>query len=284
MALQGALTLEPVSLNSIPRSGHRLAVYLSAAIRSAYSFVDEMTMPPSKPWKVDFKKTNRYGEVEVASRVRRRFEGTEYWFARHSVHELDGEFESVGDRPDGLSWDDFANNLMRDHLQHEREYGPSVSRVDLISLDLNLAGVTVSGWRVVEVAAYAVHFQLPWPLKPRVFPILLIAALAASRREFLVISLPLEIPPDIKGTDISTQETVSVVGPKEIIGQYVAVERVLYQMAVINGTNPIVIWDMATASHASGHIPMTLQRRGIGDAIFKDVEAFLDYVKGKKTG
>ncbi|KAJ6259650.1 hypothetical protein Dda_5288 [Drechslerella dactyloides] len=329
MNRQGVFRAAPVPLEEIPRSGDDLNSYLNNLVNDAHNFVNSLTFPSERPWKLNFKKLNKYGEVEVCSRVikikehkqpqlgkaeiqaltqgievvdgpdeqeeneaqegnkeKKKNQGksekkairTEYWFSRHSVHNLDSENT---DRP--FIWDDFDDYLFKDHAEHELGYAPTVRQVDkiIVESDWDLSGVSIPGWEIVKVAAYGIHHQLPWPLSERVFPILLILATAVDNRELMIISMPIKIASDIKGTNIKSQESVNVITPKVTIGQYVAVERVLYRPATASDAKPQVIWDMATASDASGNIPMAIQRRGVGREIFKDVEAFLDYVHKK---
>ncbi|KAF3909014.1 hypothetical protein ABW21_db0207223 [Orbilia brochopaga] len=335
MAHSGLIRAAPVSLDEIPRSGDDLNTYLNSVVTEAHNFISSLTSPPKPPWKFNFKKSSKYGDVEISSRVvkaemyneqkigkeviqaRDYAEGnsteegnsngvrergelqegngpeheskkektakkstiTEYWFSRHSAHSLD----SAGAREGGdcsLAWDDFINYLSNDHAEHELEYAPTVKRVDSISTenDWDLSNVSIPDLQVTNIAAYGIHHRFPWPLSERVFPILLILATAIGRKELLIISIPIKVASDVTGTNIKTKEAVTVIGPKVTIGQYVAVERVQFQAATTDDAKPRVIWDMATASDASGNIPMAMQRLGVGREIFKDVEAFLDYV------
>ncbi|KAK6344320.1 hypothetical protein TWF696_007960 [Orbilia brochopaga] len=330
MAHHGVIKASHVPLDTIPKAGDELNTYLKNVVNDAHNLINLLTSPPRRPWKFNFKKSSRYGNVEVCSQVvkteeykepkarnggnqaqahaergngeqergetqeahdletedqktvGKKLSRTEYWFSRHSVHDLD----SVGAREGGdcaLAWDDFTNYLFNDHAEHELEYAPTVKRVDKIIIegDWDLSTVSIPGWQVTKVAAYGIHHHFPWPLSERVFPILLILATAVSRRELMVISMPIKVASDVKGTNIKTQEIVTVISPKATVGQYVAVERVMFQPATTNDAKPNVIWDMATASDASGNIPMAVQRMGVGREIFKDVEAFLDYANKK---
>ncbi|KAF3920518.1 hypothetical protein ABW20_dc0108450 [Dactylellina cionopaga] len=269
----------PVSVDSVPKAGAELNTYLSGVIAESHTLINTLVSPPKDPWSLHFKRSNRYGEVEVSSRTHHVTEGTEYWFARRSLHEVG----TASDGNDGLIWDDFQNFLFNNHSENEREYGPSVRRVDKIDIEWDSDDVSIAGWQIVRVAAYAIHHHLPWPLNPRVFPILLILVSAVERKEFMVISIPIKIAPDAKGTNTETQEIVPIIGTKATVGQYVSVERLIYEDPQGEFGKPTVVWSMATASDASGNIPMALQRRVIGTSVFKDVEAFLDYVSKKKT-
>ncbi|KAF3095722.1 hypothetical protein TWF569_003482 [Orbilia oligospora] len=270
----------PAPVESIPKSGPELNTYLADVIKEADSLISTLVSPPKNPWSLQFKKHNKFVEVEVSSRDHQISEGTEYWFARRSIHEVGVEGDTVKET---LQWDDFKNLLFHNHFENEREYGPSVSRVDTLGIEWDLSGVVVPDWEIVKVGGYAIHHHLPWPLNPRVFPVLLVLASAADGEEFMVISLPIKIPPDTKGQNTETSELVSAIGPKDTIGQYVAVERITFRAPQTGDDKPSVTWSMATASDAAGNIPMAVQRRVIGSSIFKDVEAFLLFVAKNKA-
>ncbi|KAF3311995.1 hypothetical protein TWF173_007667 [Orbilia oligospora] len=235
----------PAPVESIPKSGPELSTYLADVIKEADSLMSTLVSPPKNPWSLQFKKHNKFVEVEVSSRDHQISEGTEYWFARRSIHEVGVEEDTVKET---LQWDDFKNLLFHNHFENEREYGPSVSRVDTIDIEWDLSGVAVPGWEIVKVGGYAIHHHLPWPLNPRVFPVLLVLASAADGEVFMVISLPIKIPPDTKGQNTETSELVSAIGPKDTIGQYIAVERVTFRAPQTGDDKPSVTWSMATAS------------------------------------
>ncbi|KAK6541915.1 hypothetical protein TWF694_007691 [Orbilia ellipsospora] len=262
----------PAPVDSIPKSGAELNTYLNDVVAEAHALINTLVTPPKDPWTFNATKTNKYGSVEISSRNKSISEGTEYWFARRSVHPVLDE---------KLKWEDFENLLFHGHSENEREYGPTVSRVDKMGFEWDSSATSVPGWRIVQVAGYGIHHHLPWPFNARVFPILLILASAVDKKEFMVISIPIAIPPDSTGTNVETQETVPIISAKTTVGQYVAVERVICEESADGKSN--VVWSMATASDASGNLPMALQRRVIGTSIFKDVEAFLDYVQKKKA-
>ncbi|KAK6511681.1 hypothetical protein TWF481_000589 [Arthrobotrys musiformis] len=271
----------PVSLDSIPKSGTELNGYLTNVINEAHSLINTLVSPPREPWNLNFKKSNKFGEVEVSSRNHQIPEGTEYWFARRSLHEVESE---EGSSKGTLQWDDFKNLLFHDHFENEREYGPSVSRVDKLDVEWGLSDVAVAGWNITQINGYAIHHHLPWPLNPRVFPVLLVLASAIDTKEFMAISIPIKLTLDTKGRNVETEESVTVIGARDTVGQYVAVERVAFREPETSSRKAEVAWSMATASDAAGNIPMAMQRRVIGGSIFKDVEAFLLYVFKKKAG
>ncbi|KAK6510587.1 hypothetical protein TWF506_009690 [Arthrobotrys conoides] len=235
----------PTPVESIPKSGPGLNAYLTDVIREADSLISTLVSPPRNPWSLQFKKHNKFVEVEVSSRDHQITEGAEYWFARRSIHEVGAEGDNAKDI---LQWADFKNLLFQNHFENEREYGPSVSRVDTLNIGWDVSGVAVPGWEIIKVGGYAIHHHLPWPLNPRVFPVLLILALAADTKEFMVISLPINIPLETKGTNTETKEPVTAIGLKDTVGQYVAVERVAFREPQTSDEKSSVTWSMATAS------------------------------------
>ncbi|KAK6353984.1 hypothetical protein TWF730_008404 [Orbilia blumenaviensis] len=274
------IRLIPVSVDSIPKASPELGTYLTDVVSEASTLIETLVSPPKAPWSLNFNRSNKFGRVQISSRSHHIPERIEYWFARSSTHE-------VGDKRDNakttLMWCDFKNLLFHNHSENEREYGPSVIRVDRLGMDWDISNVNIPGWEVVQVAGYAVHHHLPWPFNSRVFPILLILVSATDLEEFMVISLPIKISSEIKAINTETQQSVLVINPKTTVGRYVSVERVTFQGPDTEGGKSQAIWKMATASDASGNIPMAIQRRVIGTSIFHDVEAFILYAMRNKA-
>jgi len=63
---------------------------------------------------------------------------------------------------------------------------------------------------------------------------------------------------------------------KVTIGEYVSVERV----KVLE--NRDILWEMATASDAKGHLPMMLQKMGVPGAVVKDVGYFMKWTSERR--
>jgi len=121
--------------------------------------------------------------------------------------------------------------------------------------------------------------QLPTPLKPRAFTVLIASgipttATAGRRREFVTASVPLApLTKDAKTAKYGTSSAV-------VHGAYVSVEHVYEEE--VEGGNGEIVWDMATASNAKGALPMAVQKLGIAGAIVKDVGLFLDWAQKQR--
>src|SRR5947209_5831097 len=102
------LKSKPVSLTSIPTAGPELASFLNQLITESFAFISGLTSPPQAPWKSIGKKSYGHGEaVELLSYDNHLSDGqTEYWFARRSLHELEGD--KHGSKPGkGLKYEEF---------------------------------------------------------------------------------------------------------------------------------------------------------------------------------
>ena len=131
--------------------------------------------------------------------------------------------------------------------------------------------------------------ELPTPLKPRVFTILIAsgipttAAAASQRREFVTATVPLApLPKDVKTAKYGPSSAV-------VHAAYVSVERVYEEeQEVVEGGDGVggcsreIVWDMATASDAKGVLPMAVQKLGIAGAIVKDVGLFLGWAQKQR--
>lgn len=138
----------------------------------------------------------------------------------------------------------------------------------------------VSGWRDVTLGVFEMRHDMPFPLKARVFTILIASGVPATSdtlsasggREFVIATVPLEpLPKGVGGSKFG-------VGTANVVhGAYVAVERV----CEMEGGE--IVWDMATASDAKGSLPMGLQKLGVSGAVTKDVGLFMGWVAKKRA-
>lgn len=133
------------------------------------------------------------------------FQG-EAWFARRSCHANQSQTGTA-------SLAEFEHGLLVDHSEHEQEYTPDV--YDARSV-LNWDAETVSTGLVIGESysyvrmcskhhsttvvrplltrgtVYEMCHKLPWPLAPRVFPVLLVSAKTDSS-SFIVVQVPVSI-------------------------------------------------------------------------------------------
>jgi len=204
-----------------------LAPFLTALLTEATTFVDDTlpttfrpkstksNPPATAPIEV-FQRMISVAEISKipfteaniprkSSRVRQSY--GEAWFARRSTHANKRERGTA-------NWREFEEGLRRDHSQHEMEYTPDVFDAYKV-LDWNaelqdLGGgvgafqdVTMSGmcsilaikWVIMSSclsAVYEMCHKLPFPLAPRVFPVLVVHALT-GQDGFVVVQVPISL-------------------------------------------------------------------------------------------
>lgn len=187
----------------------------------------------------------------------------EYWVARTSVHENAAKAGTA-------SWQEFDGGLRQDHSQHEKDYTPSVVDAHkVLSWDdqLQSLGKAVGDWTDVDMNLFEMVHNLPFPLKPRVFTVLVLAAKRGN--EFIDMQIPVDMSkiPNAKYVTESKYTT----------GIYCSIER---GELLEDGTK--VKWQMGTASDAQGSLPMWAQKMGIGGAVIKDVGLFMDWCEKRR--
>ena len=133
------------------------------------------------------------------------------------------------------------------------------------------------------MAIYEMVHEMPGPLVARCFPVLVVTA-AVSEMEFLVVTLPVDLR-TWEGAWYSNGRNVNEGSGKlarsVVLAEYCAVERVRrYKKTGSREGDEEIEWVMATASHARGNLPMTVQKMGVPGAIAKDVGLFMKWVRG----
>jgi len=138
--------------------------------------------------------------------------------------------------------------------------------------------------------------SLPFPLKPRVFPTLIITASLPCRANggihpapcfdshhptaLLVVQIPINIadfPLALYSSGRNVQDgSTSQKRKKVVLGTYTSIEKCTF-MPDLN-----IQWVMATASDAKGWLPMWMQKLGVPGAVAKDVGLFVNWVKGTR--
>lgn len=130
---------------------------------------------------------------------------SEAWFARRSCHANRSQTGTA-------SFAEFERGLLVDHSEHEQEYTPDVydahhalnwdvetlssefaigepySRVRMCSKYDQLQGLRLS---LIYGIVYEMCHKLPWPLAPRVFPVLVV--LAKTGDGFIVLQVPISL-------------------------------------------------------------------------------------------
>ncbi|MCJ1247446.1 hypothetical protein MMC30_004660 [Trapelia coarctata] len=232
----------------------------------------------------------------------------EAWFARRSKHANQSE-EGTAD------WPEFDEGLRVDHSEKERMYTPNVyDSFRVLDWDEQTRAVEFEGgWRQVDMRSKQARFRssqiavlttvyemahsLPFPLKPRVFPTLVITASLPCRANgaghiaapcfdphhptaLLVVQIPINItdfPLALYSSSRNVREGSTTQKRKKVVlGRYTSVEKCTF-LPDLN-----IQWVMATASDAKGWLPMWMQKLGVPGAVMKDVGLFVDWVKGKR--
>jgi len=232
----------------------------------------------------------------------------EHWFARRSYHR---DQPSKGDDSKAAaggtaSWQEFVYGLRDQHSEHECEFTPSLYDARLVCdwteqvndrlLASGTAGPDSEGpeYTHATMAVYEMCHRLPAIVGPRCFPVL-VATASCSADEFVAVTVPVDIA-RFAGAFYSNSRNRAEGAGRQMkkavtLGEYCAVERVVRcagqttrvdgggSTRVQRGQAPEEIeWVMATASHARGNIPMSMQRMGIPGAIAKDVGFFLKWI------
>lgn len=123
--------------------------------------------------------------------------------------------------------------------------------------------------------------QLPAPLNPRTFSIVIVKGRIAGKDDFMTVQIPVtlsKVSQALYATGRNRTEGSSSQHKKPTTsGIYVSVERA---ELIENGSK--VRWQMATASNAKGNLPMWAQKMGVPGAVVKDVGLFMDFVAKKR--
>lgn len=232
----------------------------------------------------------------------------EFWYARRSYHH---NLSNKRNAPGTASFEEFIYGLRDKKSQREAEFTHDLYDAHHIC-DWNeelaplLATADTTNQRDgspkythVTMSIYEMCHKLPSPAAPRCFPVLVLTA-SVSPDEFIAVTLPVDIstcPLAFYSNKRNQKEGSTSQSRKSVtIGNYVAVERVHKYPSTREHAKDAkgekigrehsradsgeeIEWVMATASHAKGSIPMTLQRMGVPGAIAKDVGLFLKWIR-----
>ncbi|KAL9612870.1 MAG: hypothetical protein Q9167_002554 [Letrouitia subvulpina] len=204
---------------------------------------------------------------------------SELWFARKSSH-----INHVGQ--DTADFREFDNGLRINHPEHEREYTPDVyDSYKILEWDVDKSwaeeGVNRGLYSDVTMTIYEMCHKLPFPLSPRVFPVLVITA-KTGRDGFVVVQLPVNVE-SLHGAFYSNRRNEregsnALKRKKPVLGVYTSIERCILR------ADHDIEWTMATTSDAKGWLPLWIQKLGIPGAIFKDVKFLLEWILKKRGG
>lgn len=193
----------------------------------------------------------------------------ETWFCRRSCHQNKSQIRTA-------SWEEFKHSFKDHHAESEMAFTPTVIGArEAMRWDTNGIEVEVQGERWIKpivVVEEMKHKIDPKPLKNRTFPVVQIAAELIDTQEFLVVSIPL--------TDFEKSPYSEYARDKGlVVAAYASIERIR-----ILPSNGDIEWIMATASDAGGMLPQWVQNLAVPSAVAKDVDMFLNWIAGQRTG
>lgn len=164
----------------------------------------------------------------------------EAWFARRSHH-------ADRSQPGTASLAEFEHGLLADHSEHERAYTPDVYDArQVVNWDAEMAAtgadvggsysqarmcseqpippLPAMGAAVADTCAavYEMCHKLPWPLAPRVFPVLLVSA-KTEVAGFVVVQVPVSIealPGAFYSNGRNVREGVGVLERRKVVRGY----------------------------------------------------------------
>lgn len=139
--------------------------------------------------------------------------------------------------------------------------------------------------------------KLPFPLSPRVFPVLVITAKTGST-SFIVVQIPVELGSchkafysngrNLKSGDSAAKRKSATIGYAQLplnetwrLRQACRVYTSVECCKILE--NQKIEWSMATASDAKGSLPMRVQKLGVPTAIAKDVGFFIKWTSERRA-
>lgn len=175
----------------------------------------------------------------------------ETWFARRSVHENKKE-EGTAD------WEEMVFALRDDHSFHERDFTPTLwDARKICDWDFTEEGDQIDGFDTISMGVYEMCHEIPAPLGPRCFPVLVVTGnVKSEENSFVAITVPVDL--DGLATSFYSsgrnlrEGTTKLEKKKAVIGSYAAAEKASLADEKID-------WVMATASDAKGNLPMFAQ-------------------------
>ena len=239
---------------------------------------------------------NGAGAVPRVQRKKPRDLPAEHWFARRSMHE--NISSKNPDQPGHASWEEFVFGLRDNHSKHEQDFTPTLfdarQVVDWTGQVRKLdeeGALTREGYRDVTMSIYEMCHDVPGPLKPRVFAVLVVTASLLGRRDmadgdkekFVAVTVPVQLGIGVKAAFYSNQRNLKEGDDKQkrevVLGLYTAVETCTLRRKK-RGDGEEIDWIMATASDAKGILPMWMQKLALPGAVPKDVAFFTKWIKG----
>jgi Protein of unknown function (DUF3074) len=220
----------------------------------------------------------------------------EYWFARRSIH--DNISSKNGDKPGHASWEEFLYGLRDNHSKHEEDFTPTLfdarKVVDWSGQLRKLeeeGSVSREGYRDATMSIYEMCHDVPSPLKPRAFGVLVATASLVGKKnmaegdqeKFVAVTVPVQLGMDVKAAFYANfknlQQGEDSKKKREMVqGLYCAVETCTLRKKA-QGDSEEIEWVMATASDAKGILPMWMQKLALPGTVPKDVGYFMKWIK-----
>jgi Protein of unknown function (DUF3074) len=240
----------------------------------------------------------------MASKVRRRKPKdlqAEHWFTRRSIHE--NVSSKHVEKPGHASWEEFLFGLRDNHSKHEEEFTPTLfdarKVVDWSGQVRKLeeeGALSREGFGDLTMSLNEMCHDVPSPLKPRVFGVLVVtASLVGNKRmleedheKFVAVTVPVQMGVGVKPAFYANfrnlKEGEDSKQKREVVqGLYTAVETCTLRKKSA-GEGEEIDWIMATASDTKGNLPMWVQKLALPGAVPKDVSYFTKWIKGVDDG
>ncbi|RMZ88247.1 hypothetical protein DV736_g4530, partial [Chaetothyriales sp. CBS 134916] len=233
----------------------------------------------------------------------------EHWFARHSRHSNISS-KSI-DKPGHASWDEFVYGLRDNHSQHEQDFTPTLydarKVVDWSGQVAKLeaeGSLPRTGFTDVTIGIYEMCHDIPPPMKPRCFGVLVVTASVIPRgsrssatstdvgawadgdeQKFVAVTVPVQLGQGSKKAFYANwrnlKEGENVKQKRETVqALYCAIET----SAGGSGQEQEIDWLMATASDAKGVLPIWMQKLALPGTLPKDVGYFVKWIKTVDDG
>ena len=155
--------------------------------------------------------TNGAQSKQKIQRAKPRDLQAEHWFTRRSIH--DNVSSKSKEKPGHASWEEFLFGLRDNHSKHEQDFTPTLFDARKVvdwqgqvrKLDEEGA-LRREGFDEVTMSIFEMCHDIPTPMKPRVFGVLVITA-SLSRRQgmgerdkekFVAVTVPIQLGMGVK--------------------------------------------------------------------------------------
>ena len=229
----------------------------------------------------------------------------EHWFARRSIHaNISSKSTS---KPGNASWEEFIYGLRDNHSQHEEDFTPTLFDARKVvdwsgqvrKLDEE-GSLSRTGFGDVSMAVFEMCHDVPAPLKPRCFGVIVVTASVLPGRDvgmwedgdtekFVAVTVPIQLGMGVKKAFYASwqnlKEGENGKRKREVVqGLYCAVETCTLRSKRGSTQEEEIDWIMATASDAKGILPMWAQKLALPGAVPKDVSYFMKWIKTVDDG